>query len=336
MSRAAIWKDTRRWLPGVIISLVMLMALFSMVKWEDVKLAFTAIKPVNLGAALLMLVVSLLCRSMAWKTLLGEKAPYWSTFYTVNIGYLFNYILPLRAGEIARSIIMGQITGLGPFHVLSTIFIERAFDMVIAAGLLLSTLPFALGFDWAKPVAVITLVIVLAGLLAMFMLARHRQQVHDLILKIGKKWAFIQRHLVPRIDAILDGLGALTQPRQFLLSFMWICVCWFFYLAIFYVMLVSVVPQAQPWWAAFVDSVAALGVAIPSAPGGLGVFEGAVVGSLAVLNVDSSRALAYALAIHFLNYFMIGILGFYGLAKSGKSLTALLDDIQLRGKTPSN
>jgi hypothetical protein len=50
-SRPTVWRNVRRWLPGVLISLIAIAALFQLSNWEDISLAFTALQPVNYAVA---------------------------------------------------------------------------------------------------------------------------------------------------------------------------------------------------------------------------------------------------------------------------------------------
>jgi len=77
-------------------------------------------------------------------------------------------LFPLRAGELGRALFVGRASGLGMMHILSTILIERAFDIFFAAGILLITLPLVVGAAWIKPVAFTAFVIVIAGLAFLF------------------------------------------------------------------------------------------------------------------------------------------------------------------------
>jgi uncharacterized membrane protein YbhN (UPF0104 family) len=61
-------------------------------------------------------------------------------------------------------------------------------------------------------------------------------------------------------------------------------------------------------------------VAIPSAPGYLGVFEASAVAALAVVGVPSSTALGYALILHALHYGITSLLGALALAGEGETL----------------
>ena len=167
-----IWKDIGRWLPGVVISLIALGIVIRLVNWQELLTAFASIRPLNLAVGILITVAWLLIRAAAWRILLNRQPRTGQTFRVINIGYLLNNLFPLRAGEIGRALILGKSSGLGMMHVLSTIVIERAFDLAFAAVFLLSTLPLVIGMDWVKTVAMITLALVFAGLVGLFLVAR--------------------------------------------------------------------------------------------------------------------------------------------------------------------
>jgi glycosyltransferase 2 family protein len=328
-AKPTIWRSVRRWLPGVVISLVAMIVLFQLSNWADISLAFTALRPINLGIALVLTIISLGTRSMGWVVLLEHKTTLSKAFFTVNLGYLLNNIFPLRAGEIGRALFMGRSTGISPLHVLSTIVIERAFDLVMAAALLLTTLPLALGMAWARPVALVTLVIVLSGLIAMFLVARHHERVLAWVQRLGQRWPLVQKQVVPRIGSLLSGISVLRRPSQFFLSFLWIAVSWGIWVVIYWVMLLTIAPEAPLWWAAFVNAVLAMGVAIPSAPSALGVFEASIVAALTLLGA-AEGALGYAILVHLFQVAITAVFGLWALMQEGRSLSTIFGEIQAR------
>ena len=326
----SVWRDAKRWLPGVLISGVALFVVFQFVNWNELSAAWAMVaKPLNILIALILSVISVCVRAILWKTLLKGRTTFKRSFFIINIGYLLNNLFPLRAGEIGRAVFMGRASGLGPFHVLATIVLERAFDLMMAAVLLLSTLALAFGQDWMRPVATITLLIVFSGLVGLFLMARYSSWVHDQILKLGNRWTLVRKFGVPQIDALLDGLSALTSLRSFGLALFWVVLSWALWQLIYYVMLIAIAPGAPFWWAIFMDAVLALGMAIPSAPAGLGVYEASVVAALSVLGISTSTALAFAIVMHFLQFANTAIFGFWGLALEGKSLSSLWSEINL-------
>lgn len=327
------WQEVRRWLPGLVISLIAIFVVLKVINWNELLKALASFSPVFIGLTVLATIFFLLLRGMAVKTLLEDKVTFKQAFLAVNAGYLLNNIFPLRAGELGRAALLGQTSGLGMMHVLSTIVIERAFDLAIAAGLLLSTLPLALEMDWARPVTMLILVIVVAMLAAMFLAARYRDLVHRWVHQLGARVKLVDRFVLPQLDSLLRGLAVLVQPKRFLLVLFWIGASWLVAVAEYYVLLLSLAPDAPLWWGAFVDSVLALGIAVPSAPGALGVFEAALVGALTILGFTPESGLAYAVIIHFQQWIVTGVLGAYGLISQGKSLTTFFKDIRTRAVT---
>ncbi len=212
---------------------------------------------------------------------------------------------------------------------LSTIVIERAFDLVMAAILVLSTLPLALGQDWMRPVATVTLVIVVGMLALLFLMARYREKVHQISIRLGQRWKLVQKYIIPQVDALLEGLQALTSPRRFLLVLFWVVLNWLLWIFIYYIGILAIAPAAPFWWAMFADALLALGVAIPSAPAALGVYEASMVAALTILGVAYAPALAYAFLMHFIQFLITAVFGFWGLAREGKSLSNLWTEIRM-------
>ncbi len=334
-TRASLWREARRWLPGAIISVIALVILLTLSKWNwaDLIQSWRAFQWPTLAGIIGLNVFSLFVRAALWRTLLEERATLTRSFFIINIGYMLNNLFPLRMGEIGRAVFMGGATRLSPFHVLSTIVIERAFDLVMAAILVLSTLPLALGQDWMRPVATVTLVVVVGMLVVLFLMARYRERVHQISIRLGQRWRLVQKYIIPQVDALLEGLQALTNPRRFLLVLCLVVFNWSIWILMYFIGIRSMVQNAPLWWAMFADSLLALGVAIPSAPAALGVYEASLVAALSILGVVYTSALAYAFLMHFMQFVITGIFGFWGLAREGKSLSNLWAEIRMTNNT---
>lgn len=324
-------RNLRRWLPGVIISVIALAVLARFIHWQDLLKAISSISPIFIAAVSLCTILFLIIRGFASRALLENKVSFRQAFLAINVGYLLNNLLPLRAGEIGRAVLLGQTSGLGTMHILSTIVIERVFDMAIAAGLLLSTLPMALGMEQSRPIAIVILVLVILGLVAMWLMARFQSTVHAWAGWVGQRVPLVQKYIVPQLDALLRGMSVLVNPRRFLVALSLILLSWVVAVSEYYVMMLALRPaNPQWWWGLFIDSVLALGIAIPSAPGAVGVFEGAIVAALGVLGFTPEQGLAYAVIIHAQQWMITAILGFYGLASQGQSLSTFFKSIRLR------
>jgi uncharacterized protein (TIRG00374 family) len=317
-----------RWLPGLIISVVAILLLISFSNWQEVIQVISSIKLNWLFPALILFVISMGFRSLSWMVILQNKAPYRRVFLALNEGYLLNNIFPFRLGELGRAFLLSQATSLSFFFVLSTIVIERAYDLAIAAGLLLATLPLVLGVEIGQSIAYIVLVVVLLGLVAMYLIARNREKIKYKLDDYSLSKPLFRNRLLPWINSILDGLGALARLDQFLLSVLFILLSWFFGAMELYFLTRSFGVDAEIWWIGFVLGVISLGVAIPSAPAGLGVYEVAMVGAFSILGVPSSQALAIALVAHLIQISFTGVVGVYGIFRDGESLAGLYRQLQ--------
>jgi uncharacterized protein (TIRG00374 family) len=257
---------------------------------------------------------------MAWRTTLIEQAAFKDTFFVLNQGYLLNNVLPFRLGELGRALLLGGRAGMRFWRVLSSIVIERVFDLGIAAGLLLGTLPLVIGAEWARSAALVAAALVVAGFVALFVMASKPQSVTGILKALTKPWPKLQNWGIEQLEHFLEGLTALRDGWRFLRVAFWMLLTWGFNIAWYYVLMLSFFPDATWLWVLFSIAVASVGVALPSSPAYIGVLEAALVGSLTLFGADEATALAYALVAHVLYFAITGILGLVGFWQQGQSL----------------
>ena len=317
-----------RWLPGVVISAIAVYAVIHFTEGQDFGAALRSVKPWFVIFLVAFSVLTLLVRSIAWRTILGNQVALKACFFGVSEGYFLNNLFPLRAGELGRALFVGRASGLGMMHILSTILIERAFDIVFAASILLLALPLVVGADWIKPVAFIAFVAVLAGLAILFAISINRQRFQQWVQSREFRAGFIKQRVLPQVNKVMDGLSALVHPGQFFLSIFWIGVNWILWVVIYYVTVAQLAPGAPIWWGGFIGSVLSLGVAIPAAPASVGVYEASVVGAFAILGVSNSAGLAYAIVLHLVQIVVTTTFGLWGMFRDGRSLSSLLASLK--------
>ncbi len=312
-----------RWLPGLLISIIAIGLLLQLADWQEVIQALRGIEIAGLLPAIIFYVLGNAFRALTWMTFLQNKAPYRRVFVVLNEGYLLNNILPFRLGELARVVLLSQSARLSPFFVLSTIIIERAYDVALAAGLLLATLPLVIGMKNASMVAITALGLVLVGLVTLFLLARNREVLKAKLGKASDTHDSFRQRFINRMDSFIDGLGVLIRPGQFFLSLSFIIISWSFGVLEIHFLLNNGEAHSPLWWTGFVLGVVSLGIAIPSAPAQLGVYEVAMVGALTLLGYPAGQALAVALVAHLIHIGFTGVVGTLGLIREGETLTGL-------------
>ncbi len=318
---------------GIFISLLAIFAVLKFVNLEDLKTALATVSWKFILVIIVLDIIGLFVRGKAWQTILGNKISLIQSFFGVSEGYFLNNILPFRGGEFGRSFFVGRSSGLGTFYTLSTIVIERAFDIAFAAFLLILTLPFLPGLDWAKPIALIALTVIIAGMICLFLLTRYKEKVIAWISKHENK-SRIYSFVIPKMKSLIEGFSTIRTPSQFFLSLFWIGACWTVWAVIYYFAMIQVVPGSPFWTGAFIAAILALGVAIPSAPAALGVFEAAFTGAVVLIGGSASTGFAYALILHLIQFIMVGILGIWGLNRDGTRLSAFIGEVMKKESQP--
>jgi hypothetical protein len=322
-------KDWQRLLPGLVVSAVTLAVVLYFVDLQELKDALLLADYRYVAGAALLAMVWLAVRGLFWRTLLQEKANYRDVFLTLNEGYLLNNVLPFRLGEVARAFLLGRKAALEFWHVLSTILLERSMDVAFAASLVLFSLPFVVHADWAGSAAIVVGAVDLAGWVVLYLVALNQVRVIRFYERLRQRWGFLKRLGGNALPAFFNGLSVLTDPRLFLRALAWVTLNWGIVTFQYYLLLRAFFPQVGPVWAVFCLGVAALGIAAPSSPGGVGVLEAALVFALAVFRVDPSDAFAFAILAHLMNYMFTVPIGAYALATDGETLTGLYRSLRI-------
>lgn len=321
-------QDWRRIIPGLIISAISIIIIFYFVDLrrmvDALRLADYRLVVIVYGITILWLGV----RTIAWRTLLQEKATHSQVFYTLNEGYLLNNILPFRLGELGRAFLLGRKSDQQFLGVFSTIIIERTLDVALAVGLLLGTFPFVVGASWAYEAAIAAGVFVLFGICMLYLLARFQDRVLPFFEKLASRWSFLKKAAHSQIPAFFTGLAVLTDGKRFLKASFLIIISWGIAIVQYYTLLLAFFPDSKLLWAAFSLGVMALGIAVPSSPGAIGVMELSLVAALSLFGLDPSISLAAALTAHLTNYIVTGVIGIYALVQDGLTLTGLFKQVQ--------
>ena len=326
-------RDWKRWLPGAVISIGLIIAIISIV---DLGAMVDAIRNANFALLSVGLAIGFLwmaMRGMVWWTLLRNRGAFKDAFWSLCAGYLLNMVLPFRLGELGRAFLLSRKTDMKFLEILPTVVIERAVDLGFSAALLLAALPFVVDVEGADRIGYIVGVIVVLGLLAMYIVARNTKWALDLFHKLSARWPVLQRVGGNLLESFLTGLGVLTDGWLFLRFLFWMALNWGTAIVSYYFIISSFFPDANIIWAMFGLGMAAFGGAIPSLPGAVGTFEGVYTYAMTVLSGDESTSFAVALTTRFYNYLNSILLGAIGLSIQGQTLSGVYQELMnLRNK----
>lgn len=332
----SFWKDARRWLPGAIISILLIAAILYFV---DLRKVLEAIRSADYGilaVATVFAFVWMFVRAIVWRTLLRKRASYRDVLMSLGEGYLLNCILPVRLGEIGRAFMLSRKTELQFVEILPTIIIERVVDVGYTAAIFLAALPFIAGTAGASRLGILIGALVVIGLLSMYVLARNDAWALNTFHKLSQRWPALQRFGGGVLESFLTGLTVLTNGWVFARFLFWMTINWAIAILNYYLIMLAFFPHTQITWAMFGLGAAAFGGAIPSLPGSVGTFDGALAAALTLITGDQSTSLAATLVARFLNYLTSFVIGGFALAREGQSLSGIyqqLLSLRVKGKT---
>jgi glycosyltransferase 2 family protein len=326
-------KDIKRWLPGALISILLIAAILYFV---DLGAMVDAMRNANYGLLSIAFAIGFLwvaIRAIVWRTLLRDRPAYSDVFWTVGEGYLLNNFLPFRLGELGRAFLLSRKSGMQFMEILPTIVIERVVDLGFSAAIFLAALPFVVGSEGSGNIGIVVSIVVVLGLVFLYVLARNNQWALDLFQKLSVRRPSLQRFGGSFLEPFFAGLSVLTDSWLFIRFLFWMTVNWGIAIFSYYLIIRAFFPQAELVWGMFGLGAAAFGGAVPSLPGAVGTFEGAFGGAITVLTGDQSTALAVALTGRLYNYLNSGVIGGIGLLREGQTLSGVYAQLKaLRSK----
>ena len=277
--------------------------------------------------ASLMLFLIYGLRALFWGQTLSvtRRVSYYSLYRSVIVGTMANNILPFRAGEMIRALYARKLENLPLPLLLSTIFIERLFDLVSLSLLLflfLTTAGQPLGHKglW-----------VIGGTFGLF------AGLYSLVQGRERILAFLDRSVLPlarghhlagrflsMLEQALHGLSSLTSPVLLLRLFLTSLLIWFLTLLFTWFCLITFDVTQSPVEVTLAFLVFTnLALLVPSSPGGIGVVQLAAVYALAPFHVSDNRAVALSLVNQALVIAVSAILGYLFMTRSHLSLSSI-------------
>jgi uncharacterized protein (TIRG00374 family) len=297
--------------------------------WAEMRRA----RPGLLVAAVLVTGLTYALRALRWQYVLSPlgKTHYSNAFRATVIGFAATFLLPARAGEVIRPLLLARREGLPATATFATIILERLMDMVTVLAL------FAVFVLTADPATMSAQPAHLArvqagGLLAAaaaaialttaFVAAGHPERLGRWALRVERVLpARMARMVAKFVESFTQGLGVMRQPRRLLVSLalsvpLWLSIAagiWLTSLA-FHITL--------PYVGSFlVMTILVVGVAVPT-PGAVGGFHAAYqIAVQSFFGAPDDRAVGAAIVLHAVSFLPVTVLGLIFMARDGLSLS---------------
>jgi uncharacterized protein (TIRG00374 family) len=288
---------------GAVVSIAVLAALvWWALQQEPPSFPTSPANLAELAGAVLVYFVACAVRGERWQVLLvenGAKPHRADSYGLIAVGYMANNVLPARAGDVLRVVLMAPRAQTDKRTVIGTLVAERLCDVVVL-GALFAFLAFGLfsgaGIDLGGSLGVV--LIVVAGLLVVGALVAALLHYHGHL-----------RPLLAFLAPMASATRNLFRGRHGIEILLLTVVIWAL--------------EGMVWWltaeasglgVSFVDALYLLAlssmvVLIPAGPGYAGTMDAAVVVGARALDVSGSAAVTYLILLRFVLMVPIGIAG---------------------------
>jgi glycosyltransferase 2 family protein len=285
----------------VIFSLVALAAVVWWASKQDapeLPSTSTAIWWLVAGAALYAVVTIL--RGERWHQILhmtGVNTSRSDSDGLTTVGYMGNNVLPARAGEMLRVVLLSNRTDAGKRSLFGTVVAERLLD-AIALAAIFAIVVFGIlreaNVPTDKPLLVVAIgaTLAVAALGALYVIRRRDA--------LGRLRDFI-RPLAGAPRALMSRQGVALLALSFLIWAVEASV----YLAVAHATELDISAMGALYIVAFTNLVAML----PAGPGYLGTFDAAVVVGVKAIGGTGSQAVSYLLLLRFILFLPITVVG---------------------------
>jgi len=313
---------------GVTVSLACLYFATRGTDWAKVRAVLFGARLEWVAAIVAASLASVYVRAQRWRVLLRPvgDVPLYPALSATAIGFGASTVLPLRLGEIIRPALLSRRVGVGLSAALSSVVLERLFDMLLVISCFLAL---SLAYPVSSNIRLAAWGLASLAALAfavLLVVQRRRKGTEALIERVfGLLPAAVGRGLRPVVGSFLDGLGSLSDSRTMAVVLGYSAYLWGL-IALTFMFGFLAARLAPPLIAASLATVVIVAafVFLPQAPGFVGTWQAGCVVALGLFDVSQEAAVGYSLLTWLLQMAInIVVAGFF-LAREDISLGQLL------------
>jgi len=318
------WRQPLVWF-GFALSALAIGTFIYMFDMERVGRSLLRVRWTHVAASVVIFLGAFMVRSLRWKLLLTPlgRYPFGKVRDVLIIGYMANLLLPARLGELARAMALWKVTGASRRGGLTTIGLARLFDgcfllaLLVVLGLLFEVPP------WARRVTSVLVVLMSCVLVLAVWLAFHERSLFWLMEHLLFFLGRFKQRVVDFFRRFAAGTHALRRPPLVGGCLAATVVIWTLEFCVYLTMMRGFDIALPAWSALLAMAITNIGIAAPSAPGFVGVFEAACSGAVIALGLDKELGLSYAIGVHIMMYVTLVVTGQILMYRLGLRLSDL-------------
>jgi glycosyltransferase 2 family protein len=296
------------------ISIIFIIIILQFIDLEETIQNILSIGIINFLILNICFSASYILRGIKWSQITSFLKPLNWTDSTkiLTIGYFFNNLLPLRAGEFARAILLSKKTGMTKSQALSTILVDRITDIIAIVGITIICLLF---FDVPNEIKTGIIFLGIASVIATVLLAYNKKTIEKLSGKV--QWI---PQKIRRITKDILSAGEILSKKQSAKTWTYSILIWLYNAGFYWLATIFLGIEINFLEALFLGSVLAISAMIPSAPGYLGTLEITAGAVFEILGKGFAQGVALAILAHIVIYTCTTILGLIFLKELPKEL----------------
>jgi len=298
---------------GTGISVVCLWLAFRDVSLSKMAAAFSHADYRFVALALALVLVSPLARAARWKLLYHPDQKGLSCLGLAEvllISQMLNIVVPARLGEVARIHFMGKIESRSRARTLGTIAVEKWLDILVLLLLALLVPIFVSLPPWFRDSRASLAVFATAFLVVALIVSYGKDRLLPVVKSASRFLPEGWRVRIHRATGLaLGSLDVLRSPWVVLRLQGWSLLIWILSVIVNYIVFLALGLPLSLAAALFLVIVLEVGVAVPSAPGKLGVFHYLCILALGVFGLEKGAALSYAVLLYFVVFGPPSLLG---------------------------
>lgn len=295
------------WIASLALAGVLLYYSLRGIEWHQVWVAVSSARLPFVIMSLLLMTGALFLRSYRWRVILTSEGnvsiplAFWAT----SAGYLGNNVLPARAGEVVRSLMISSRTGMSKAFVLTTALSERVVDaiaVITISSIVLLTMKERPGWlaAAAKPFAILGF----CGVAAIILVPAFEVFWFKFLGALP-----LPPKLRTQVEgALKNGLQGIRSFHDYgrLTRFVFLtAVIWCTDAATTVVLAQAINVHITVPMAFLLTAGLALGSALPSTPGYVGIYQFVAVSILVPFGLTRTDSIAYILLWQALNYLIV-------------------------------
>lgn len=315
---------------SLIISAGFLAWAFWNTNWSSVAADMGEVKWFWLGPSVLLMLLHFYLRSLRWRYLLPDlkerQASTLQLFDAIAIGNFATYILPFRVGEFIRPYVLTLWAPYGFGAAFVSVVIERFFDLSAVLLTLAIIAPFLPSLPPLILKAAISLGVVAVGILIFLgLLCAAPGLVKKLLFDTAEKMLpkKIATPIVKFGNDLLQGALTIRTLKRMAIIIFYTAIIWISCYMQAYGFLLMFPGPVTVLASITVAVFTALAVALPSAPGFVGVYQAGCALAFSLFAYPDSLAVTYSIITHLFFYTMLISLGVFALSRNDLKLSQL-------------